>query len=214
MGEKGERGGWRRRLLVSEYQVLLLCLLWFLVVAPFTPGYLSPENVGNIFSNMLPLLVVASGQTIVLMTGGIDLSVTSVMALASVSGAMVMSGGGAPSTFSGIGMMLLVGGCVGLGNGLAVAWLRMPPFIVTLTTMMFFSGLGIWMTQSKTIYDLPSAFNTIGKGSLFFVPTALLVTAPAVLGLHILLDGLGAGGGRWGSIAQRPVSPVSRSRGR
>ena len=177
-----------RALFASEYQVLLLCLLWFLVSLPFTPGLLSTENISNIFSNLLPLLILATGQTLVLITGGIDLSVTSVMALTSVTGAMVMTGGDARATLLGVAVMLLVGAVVGLCNGLAITKLQMPPFIVTLTAMMFFSGLAIWLTKSKTIYNLPPSFNAIGKGALWFIPYALVVTVLLVVAAHILLS--------------------------
>jgi ribose/xylose/arabinose/galactoside ABC-type transport system permease subunit len=83
---------------------------------------------------------------------------------------------------------LLVGALVGLGNGLAITRLQMPPFIVTLTAMMFFSGLAIWLTKSKTIYGLPKSFIAIGKGSLWIVPYALLVTVLLVAVAHILLS--------------------------
>ncbi len=184
---KSERQPRWRALVASEYQVLLLCLLWFLISLPFTPGLLSAENISNIFSNLLPLLILATGQTLVLITGGIDLSVTSVMALSSVTGAMVMSGGEARVTLLGVAAMLLVGAVIGLCNGLAITKLQMPPFIVTLTAMMFFSGLAIWLTKSKTIYNLPSSFNAIGKGALWFIPYALLVTALLVVAAHLLL---------------------------
>lgn len=184
------RDKWQSRwrvLFAAEYQVLLLCLLWFLASLPFTPGLLSADNIGNIFSNLLPLLIVATGQTLVLITGGIDLSATSVMALCSVTGAMVMSGGGARAAISGVVVMLLVGAAVGVCNGLAVTRLQMPPFIVTLTAMMFFSGLAIWLTKSKTIYDLPPAFNAIGKGAFLFLPYAFFVALLLVGAAHLLL---------------------------
>lgn len=178
----------------AEYQVLGLCLLWFLVSIPFTPGLTSANNLSNIFSNLLPLLIVATGLTIVLITGGIDLSVTSVMALTSVLGAKIMSsdqgwiGSSAWAVPVGVAVMLLTGALIGWLNGAAITRLELPPFIVTLTTMMFFSGLAIWLTKSKTIYNLPLAFNSIGKGSLFFIPYALLVTVLIVGILHVLLS--------------------------
>lgn len=178
----------------SEYQVLALCLIWFIVAIPFTPGLTSTNNLSNLFSNLLPLLILATGQTIVLITGGIDLSVTSVMALSSVTGALVMSadqgllGGSAWAVPAGLVAMLLAGALIGLMNGAAITRLGLPPFIVTLTTMIFFSGLAIWMTKSKTIYNLPPAFNAIGKGSLWIIPYALLVTALLVVAAHVLLS--------------------------
>ncbi len=202
------KNDWLQRasqLLSAEYQVLLLCLLWFLAAIPFTPGLTSSNNLSNIFSNLLPLLILATGQTIVLITGGIDLSATSVMALTSVTGALIMSGdqgllatmpgGSAWAVPVGLAAMLFTGALIGWLNGAAITRLGMPPFIVTLTTMMFFSGLAIWLTKSKTIYNLPPAFNAIGKGSLWFVPYALLVTALLVIAAHVLLSRSLAG--RW-----------------
>jgi ribose/xylose/arabinose/galactoside ABC-type transport system permease subunit len=178
----------------SEYSVFYLTILYFLALAPFTPGLASAENAANIFSNLLPLLVVALGQTVVLITGGIDLSGTSTIALSSVLGAMVMSGdqgwlgGNRWATLAAVVAMLLVGVVVGLFNGAAITLFRMPAFIVTLTTMMFASGLAIWLTKSKTIYNLPASFNAIGKGSLFVVPYALAVAAIVALALHVMLS--------------------------
>jgi ribose transport system permease protein len=168
------------RACLSEYLVLLLVLLYFAVLLPFTPGFASRENLGNLVATLLPLFVVAMGQTLVLITGGIDLSVTSIMALTSVTGAMVMTSdngwlAGSPLAVpAGLLVMLLFGAAVGLVNGVAVTALRMPPFIVTLATMMFFSGLAIWLTKSKTIYNLPAAFNALGgKTWLAFLVTGL-----------------------------------------
>ncbi len=178
----------------SQYWVLLLSVVYFLIFASFTPGFAAPENIGNIFANLLPLLVVAIGQTFVLIAGGIDLSVTSIIGLSSVSGALVMSSDGGwlagkpGAMIVGVMTMLAIGALVGCFNGLAITWLKMPAFIVTLTTMMFFSGLAIWLTKSKTIYNLPSAFNAIGKGSLLVIPNALLVTIALAFVAHILLS--------------------------
>jgi ribose/xylose/arabinose/galactoside ABC-type transport system permease subunit len=178
---------------VSELSVFYLTILYFLALTPFTPGLASAENAANIFSNLLPLLIVALGQTVVLIAGGIDLSVTSTIALSSVIGAMVMSsdqgwmGGSRWATPAAIVAMLLAGAVVGLLNGAAITLLRMPAFIVTLTTMMFASGLAVWLTKSKTIYNLPPTFNAIGKGSFFIVPYALVVAALVALALHVAL---------------------------
>jgi ribose/xylose/arabinose/galactoside ABC-type transport system permease subunit len=183
------------RLIQSEYLVLILSAAYFLAVLPFTPGLASPQNLANILSSMLPLLVVATGQTFVLITGGIDLSVTSIIALASVTGAGVMNSdsgllrGSALAVPAGIGAMLLVGLVLGLINGGAVVRFKMPPFIVTLTTMMFFSGFAVWMTQSQNIFNLPGVFNAIGGRTSSTFVTALAVTGAAHLVLSRSLFG-------------------------
>lgn len=182
-----------KRVLASDYWVLYLSVAYFLLFWSITPRLASGNNLSNIFSNMLPLLVVAVGQTFVLITGGIDLSVTSIIALSSVVGASVMTsdggvlGGSALAAPLGIAAMLLVGALVGLFNGTAVTRLGMPPFIVTLTGMMFFSGLALWLTRSQPIYNLPNGFSSIATGSLFFIPHALIVTGLLVYVAHAVL---------------------------
>jgi len=157
-----------RRVLLSEYLVLWLSVAYIAAVGPFTPGFFTAGNFGNILITLLPLFVVALGQTIVLIAGGIDLSVTSIIALASVTGAMVMNGdngwltGHLLAVPAGVALMLALGAFVGLLNGVAVTRFRMPPFIVTLTGMMFFSGFAIWLTKSKAISNLPASFNALG----------------------------------------------------
>jgi len=95
--------------------------------------------------------------------------VTSTIALTSVVGGMVMNGDSGwlrsqllAAPFAAL-LMLLLGALIGAGNGLAVARLRMPAFMVTLTTMMLLSGLAIWLTKSKNISALPNAFTMLGS---------------------------------------------------
>jgi len=180
---------WRAWLL-SEYLVLSLSVGYFLVMWPVTPGLADPANLANILAAMLPLLVVAIGQMFVLISRGIDLSVTSTIALASVGGALVMNAetgwirGSAVVVLGGIVAMLGIGAVLGVVNGVAVARLRMPPFIVTLTTMMFVSGLAIWLTKSKNIFGLPSSFNAVGAHLL----PALVVTFAVAALAHLTLS--------------------------
>ena len=179
----------RFRIIRSEYLVLLLCGLLFALLAPFTPGLASPENAGNLLGSLSPLLIVAIGQTIVLIAGGIDLSVTSTIALTSVVGALVMNGEtgwlkGHPLAMpAGVGARVLLGAVIGAGNGLAITKLRMPAFIVTLTTMMFLSGFAIWLTQSKNIAGLPPAFTLLGNRLWLSLPIAAVLAGFA----HLLL---------------------------
>jgi ribose/xylose/arabinose/galactoside ABC-type transport system permease subunit len=182
------RGG--RNPLRSEYAVFFLSAVYFLACAPFVPGLASAENAGNILANLLPLLIVAIGQTFVLIAGGIDLSVTATIAMSSVTGALVMSGdsgwlaGRWWAMPAGLAAMLLAGGLIGLLNGAAITQFNMPAFIVTLTTMMFFGGLAVWLTKSRTIYNLPASFNAIGQS----VWAALLATALLAAAAHFALS--------------------------
>ncbi len=177
-----------RRLLASEYFVFGLCIGYFLLLWPLVPELGTIENLGNIVAGMLPLLAASIGQTFVLITAGIDLSMTAVIAACSVAGASVMTADGgllagsplaAPAA---ILAMLTLGSLLGLANGLAISRLHMPPFMVTLATMMFVSGFAIWVTGSRNIQNLPRAFTAISQGAIFTIPWAvLLVTALAVV---------------------------------
>jgi len=187
--ERGRPGSGLRRLALSEYLVLWLSVIYAIALAPFTPGFASTGNFANILISLLPLFLVALGQTVVLITGGIDLSVTSIIALTSVIGANVMSSAGGWLAGSPLAApvavvaMLALGAVVGGLNGVAVTWLKMPAFIVTLTGMMFFSGLAIWFTQSKNIGGLPEAFVVLGGN-----PWAAAAIAAATGGFaHVML---------------------------
>src|SRR5688572_13469677 len=146
-----------KRLFLSEYLVLWLSLVYFAALAPFTPGFASLSNLQTILAYALPILVVSVGLTLVLIIGGIDLSVTSIIALASVVGGKIMStdegwlAGNALAVPVGLLAMLLAGAVIGAVNGAAVTVCRIPAFIATLTTMMFVSGLAIWFTLSRKI---------------------------------------------------------------
>lgn len=179
---------------LSDYFVLYMSLAYVAVLAPFLPTLLAPGNVVNVLSNMWPLLVVAIGQTFVLAIGGIDLSQGSVVALASVIGAMLITTGADPAVLSkapiwdlvltpdggplagqpwglagAVVAMVAVAALVGLLNGTAVAALNMPAFMVTLVSMLTVSAFAIWLTQSENIAQLPSGFVQLGKGDIVSV---------------------------------------------
>lgn len=178
-----------RHLFQSEHLPLLLCAGYFAALAPFAEGFATGANLANVLVAMLPLLILATGQTVVMITAGIDLSATAVIALASVCGAMVMTGdggwlAGSPLAVpAAIAVMLAVGAAVGALNGTLVTVFRMPPFILTLTAMMFFGGLAVWLTQSKAIAALPSGFLRIGGNPWIAAPVTIAILVFAHLAL-------------------------------
>ncbi len=186
------------RLILSEYLVFYITGVYFLIVWPIVPEIASFSSLRNILTDMLPLLVVAIGQTFVLIVAGIDLSVTGVIAMASVVGASIMTSdggylqGSALAIPVGIIAFLVVGGLIGGFNGWCVTRLNMPPIIVTLTGMMFLGGAAIWFTKAhsptSSIAGLPRAFVAIGGGTFAGVPIALFVAIAVVVVAHFLLS--------------------------
>ena len=191
IGGRGSRSV--ARILGSGHFGLVLCLMAAVAFAPVAPGFLSSGNLANILVGALPLLVLATGQTIVLVTGGIDLSVTAVIGLASIVGALVMGGEhgwmrGSPVAMPvGVAAMLGTGVAIGFLNGFCVARLRMPAFMVTLVATMIFGGLAVWLVKQaagvESIYGLPASFLALGSRPALAAGLAVLATVAA----HLLL---------------------------
>ncbi len=183
-----------RRFLFSEYFVLYISIAYFLILTPFIKTLYQPRNMTNMLENVWPLLAIATGQTIVLLIGGIDLSQTSIMAITSVAGGVIMAEKADPVLFSkcplwgtilsenggllhsyayswvvAVLVMLAIGLLIGLLNGIAVYKFNMPPFMVTLVSMSFFSALAIYLVKSENIRNLPEAYINLGKGDLISI---------------------------------------------
>jgi ribose/xylose/arabinose/galactoside ABC-type transport system permease subunit len=189
-------GNAARRLIQSEYFILVICGIYALAAYPFVPVLFTGQVAGNILADMMPLLIVAVGQTFVLIIAGIDLSVTAIVALSAVIGASVMtlSGGyveGSAAVPVALAAMLGVGIGIGLVNGLSVTLLNMPPFLVTLATRMFFAGLAIWYTTfhttSSSIANLPSEFTAIADGYILSLPVGETVFNLPILPVLVAL---------------------------
>jgi len=181
----------------------------------------STSNLEAILSNVWPLLVIAIGQTFVLITAGIDLSQTAVMGLASVIGASLISESLQPDLFSktvlwdlgvisadggplaGVAgglavaavLMILIGALVGLFNGTAISRLGMPPFMVTLVSLTFFTAVAIWTTRSERVGGTPLSFLDLSELPLlgisigpFDITAAFLIALAVGVAAHVLLS--------------------------
>ncbi|PYS75908.1 MAG: ribose ABC transporter permease, partial [Acidobacteria bacterium] len=138
------------------------------------------------------ITIIAMGMTVVMVAGGIDLSVGSVMALAGVVGAFAMTNG-AP-VLEGIAAAVAAGAACGLANGVTIAALRIPPFIVTLGAMGVYRGVALLITDGKAVVGLPQSFGYLAEGNLFgLVPVPLLLVVLVALATHFLLSSTRAG---------------------
>lgn len=174
-----------RRAWASDAAPLLLAAAWVAAVYPFEPLVLSADNLGKLAVTSAPLLVLAVGQLFVLVAGGIDLSVSAVVGLGSVAGALAMTRTGAVPP--GLAAGLAVGLAVGALHGGVVAGLRMPPFLVTMATMTALGGAAVWLTGGQPVTGLPSGFVRFCRGSLLGLPFAVWVAAGVCAFAHLLL---------------------------
>jgi ribose transport system permease protein len=171
------------RIILSLIQVwawvfLAVLILAFIVSVPLVSGsavsFLTVRNSQNILVAITPILLLGLGQTFVIISGGIDLSVGWVMSWASVLSALALReayNAGLPLPLAvGIGFVAAVagGGMVGLFNGLIIAKLKVPPFIVTLGTSFIIRGMALLMSENTTVIGLPRGVRDYGNESVFY----------------------------------------------
>jgi rhamnose transport system permease protein len=147
-----------------------------LVLAVAAPGYFSAENLRDLFLANLPVLLVAIGMTLVVVTGEIDISVGSMFAICGVAAGM-LSKSGVPVWLATAAACLL-GAVFGSLNGALVAYLGIPSIVVTLATMTALRDGLRWATEGAWVQDLPPAFQWLGltQGEFPVVATTVTVT--------------------------------------
>ena len=153
--------------------IILALLLWWA-----EPVFMSGQNLLNVARQASLTAILATGMTFVILTGGIDLSVGSIVALSSVCGGLLMWEFGW-GMWPAVLVMVLVGALCGLINGTIVTLGRIPPFIVTLGTMQIFRGAALQLTDGKPIFDLTSIhpnFAIWGTGDLVGIPSPVIIT--------------------------------------
>jgi len=161
---------------------LVLIVLFFCLTAPY---FATPENFLKIFVQIAINTVLASGMTFVILTGGIDLSVGSVLALCTVVGALIMTDSDLPFIVS-VPLALL--GCMGVGalcgaiNGFVIEQWKVPSFIVTLGMLNVASGAARVTSNNSTITGLPQPFIDFGNMILWGVfPSIFLIAVGVIL---------------------------------
>lgn len=157
----------RQRDLFQKFAALASLLLLTLVFSLASPSFFTLGNGMTVALQVTSIAYLGIGATLVIVAGGIDLSVGAVLALAGVVAAMVVKAGGA--VWLGMSAGLLVGALCGLVNGLAVTLLRLPPFIATLAMMLVARGVALQITEAKAVGGLGDDFAALGNGSLWRV---------------------------------------------
>jgi ribose/xylose/arabinose/galactoside ABC-type transport system permease subunit len=154
--------------------VILSAVLWYL-----RPVFMTSGNWVNILRQASFNAILGMGMTFVILTGGIDLSVGSIVALSSVTGGLLMYEHGWPMLPAVI-LMVIVGALAGLANGLVVTLGRIPPFIVTLGTMQIFRGVALQLVNGKPIFGITKVqpnFDIWGTRNYGGIPSPVIITA-------------------------------------
>jgi ribose transport system permease protein len=130
--------------------------------------------------------LMALGMTLVIIAGGIDLSVGAILAMGGLLGAMAMEKG--LPIWLGVLIGVLVGSICGVVNGLLTTKLRINPFIVTLGTLGIIRGTTLIISNGLPVHQIPQAFSFLGEGNLVGVPFVLWVLVFCALAVHVILE--------------------------
>ena len=181
-------GGLRDK--VQQFLAFASLIVIFVFFSIASSSFLNYNNVTAILFSTVVIGLLALGTTFVIITGGIDLSIGTGMALCAVISGVLITKSGLPVVVGVIGAVLF-GGLIGLVNGFNVSILGIPPFIATLAMMLVAQGLALVISDSTPIYfsDSPS-YTQISTGHLFGVdfPNAVLVLAVAFVIAAVLLN--------------------------
>jgi ribose transport system permease protein len=181
---------WLKRFL-PFISLLALCILiptceYF--VLDQDPKFLTSGNLAAIARQTAVITIMAMGMTMVMVSGGIDLSVGSIVGLTAVVGSLSMAAGG-QAALVGIVVAILVGGLCGIANGTAVTTLRIPPFIVTLGAMGIYRGLALYISNGNAVVGLPESAGYLAERTLFgVIPVPLLLVIVLALLIHFTLS--------------------------
>jgi ribose transport system permease protein len=163
----------------------LLVLLW-VILSLATTSFASANNISNLLRQGSMIAILAVGQTFVIITGGIDLSVGAVVGFSTVIAAMLINAG--VPVFAAILITLLVGVAIGLFHGFGIVKMGLPPFIITLATLTSLRGIGLLMTNGNSISINNDAFQEFSRNSFVGIPNlfwmVILVGIPAYIFLH------------------------------
>jgi rhamnose transport system permease protein len=169
-------------------EIALACMLALLmgVVALAAPGFFAAGNLRNLFVDGLPLLVAATGMTLLMLAGEIDISIGAQFAVCGVVLGLASKAGLPP--IAAIATTLAAGAALGAINGFFVARLRVPAVITTLASMAVLRGALRWWSGGQWIQDLPGSFRWFGAtqehGQMLFVAASVALFALAAAGLR------------------------------
>lgn len=164
-----------------EASVALAILTLCAVLALVRPEYFARENLNDLLLANLPVLIIAAGMTLVMLTGEIDISVGSAFAVCGVTSG-VLAKWDVPMPLV-LAAACAIGAAIGALNGTLVAYLRLPSIVVTLAMMIAFRDALRWATQGAWIHDLPRGFQWMGLPQRSYSIAAGAIVATVLAGI-------------------------------
>jgi len=172
---------------IRKFGMLAAFLLICLLLSLLTPNFFSLQNMTIVLRQVSINGILAIGVTFVIIAGGIDLSLGSVVALAGVVAALFAHPGDYP-LLAPVVLAIAVGLAIGGLNGLAVTQGKVAPFIVTLGMMTIARGLALVVSDGRPVTNLSESFNAIGGGNFMGVPIPIIIFAVVIALASLLLN--------------------------
>jgi len=185
---------WRQ---APEFRLAIIAVVVFALMGILSPErFLSEQNLTSMAFQFPEFAILALAITLVMMTGGIDLSVVGIANLSAVVAALILTEFAGPDLplqasllwlgFA-LGASLLIGAMAGLLNGTLVAFLGLPPILATLGSGLVFTGFAIALTGGSAVMGFPEVVAWIGNGQVLGLPTPLLIFIMLAVALHFLM---------------------------
>lgn len=172
--------------MIQRLLPFLTLIILFVILCFASPYFLTVTNLSSVVRQTAVINIMALGMTLVIISGGIDLSVGSILAMGGLFGTMMMQAG--QPVLVGVAVGLLTGCLCGFVNGTLVTRLKINPFIVTLGTMGIIRGLTLLISNGLPVHQVPKEFSYLGEGMLLGVPFVLWLLVICALAVHVILE--------------------------
>lgn len=172
---------------LDKYKSLIGLALLCVIITFVSPAFMTLSNITNVFTQVSTNAIIAVGMTFVILTGGIDLSVGSTVAISGAFAASIIKS--TNNVFLAIIVAGIVGIVIGLINGLLISKGKLQAFIATLATMTIFRGVTLVFTNGTPISKLSESFVNIGNGELGFIPIPVVITVIVfIIAVYVLTE--------------------------
>lgn len=172
--------------MLKKYGPLFILLLLFIVMSAASPFFLTGDNLITVAKQTAVIGVLAIGELLVIITGGIDLAVGSTLALSMVVSALLMKAG--VPVPAAILAALILGAAIGYLNGFVVTAMKLPPFIATLGMSGILRGIALIITNGLPISSLPKSVEWFGRGKLLGIPSSVFLLFLLAIVFQVVLS--------------------------
>src|SRR5437763_6896551 len=165
---------------------LLSLIVLFVALAIASPHFLTSTNLASVVRQTAVINIMSLGMTVIIIAGGIDLSVGAILGMGGVLGTMALSRG--MSIPAGVAIGVATGLAWGTFNGVLTTRLRIAPFIVTLGTLGIIRGVTLIITNGLPVHQIPRSFSFLGEGTVLGVPFVLWILVACAGLTHVILE--------------------------